>query len=469
MKKYRFLIVFSIVVLSVETQAQDIFRTACQGKLARLDSLLSNAVNINSQDEHGRSLLHYAVGCRQEEVFNFLISREININIQDKRGETPLFVALQNNNETFFNALINLHVNDDLTDHYGASLLEKAILKNNLNFVKKLTEKGVDPDIENNRGSTPLEISIRTGAKEISEFLVSKGADKSKVRKFELKGEYMGQTKPGLTPKMFAPNFISTEESEFGSVFNREATEFYYGVNVNGKSEIRYSRLVGGSWSNPKTILKHERYGYNDPFLSPDENRLYFISDRALDGLGDLKDHDIWYVNRVDNGWSDPVNTGPNINSGGNEYYISFTNDGTMYFSSNVNAPEDRKRNDYDIYFSKAPDGEFQKAIPLGDSVNTPDYEADVFVDPDESYLIFCATRPDGLGQGDLYISYKNPDGTWSEPVNMGERINSKNHELCPFVSSDKKYLFYTSNQDIYWIDSEVIEELRKEIAGNSR
>lgn len=57
-----------------------------------------------------------------------------------------------------------------------------------------------------------------------------------------LKGKYMGQTKAGLAPKMFAPNFISTEESEFGSVLNREATGFYYGMNVNGKSEIRYSK-----------------------------------------------------------------------------------------------------------------------------------------------------------------------------------------------------------------------------------
>lgn len=65
--------------------------------------------------------------------------------------------------------------------------------------------------------------------------------------------------------------------------------------------------FVGSSWSDPNTILTHERYGYNDPFLSPDESRLYFISKRALDGIGDLKDHDIWYVERVKNGWSGPI------------------------------------------------------------------------------------------------------------------------------------------------------------------
>jgi len=267
---------------------------------------------------------------------------------------------------------------------------------------------------------------------------------------------YLGQKPPSKTPEIFAPGIISKKnEYEFGSVFNRDATEFYYGVAINGKEEIRYSKLVGNTWSEPETILIHEQYGYNDPFLSPDENRLYFISQRALDGLGEPKDYDIWYVERVNNGWSNPINAGSNINSDVDEYYISFTNDGTMYFASN------KVESNFDIYFSKFTDGEFQEAIPLSNAINTPAYEADVFIDPNESYIIFCATRQDSLGRGDLYISFKNTDGSWSKSVNMGELINTKNHELCPFVSKDGKYLFYTSNQDIYWVSTEILKNYR--------
>ena len=267
-----------------------------------------------------------------------------------------------------------------------------------------------------------------------------------------------------MIPEIFAPNFISKKaESEFGSVFNKEATEFFYGVNVNGKSEIRYSKLMGDKWSEPQTILSHEKYGFNDPFLSPDEKRLYFISKRALDGMDAKKDHDIWYVEKDKNGWSEPINAGSNINSDGNEYYISFSQDGTMYFSSNVKAPEERMRYDFDIYSSKNIDGEFQEAVSLGDSINTPNYEADVFVDPSESYIIFCASRKDGLGQGDLYISFKKSDGTWTKSKNMDQPINSEKHELCPYVSKDGKYFFYTSNQDIYWVDAKIIEQYRSE------
>lgn len=268
--------------------------------------------------------------------------------------------------------------------------------------------------------------------------------------------KYLKQKPPSTTPEIFAPNIISKEgEYEFGSVFNGEATEFFYGVNVGGKSEIRYSKLVGKQWSTTQTILSHEQYGFNDPFLSPDENKLFFISRMPLDGLGQSKDYDIWYVERNDNGWSDPINAGPSINSKKNEYYISFTSDGTMYFSSN------KRESNFDIYSSKILDGEFQKAIRLSNAINTPAYEADVFIDPEEAYIIFCADRSDGLGRGDMYISFKNTDGTWTKSKNMGPIINSKNHELCPFVSKDGKYLFYTSNQDIYWVDTEVFKRLK--------
>lgn len=274
--------------------------------------------------------------------------------------------------------------------------------------------------------------------------------------------KYLEQKPPSLNPAVFAPGLISKRaESEFGSVFNKNATAFFYGVDIDGRTEIRYSELTGNKWSQPKTILSHKEYGFNDPFLSPDEQRLYFISQKALDGLGAKQDYDIWYVEKLDGEWSKPINAGPNINSEKDEYYISFTNTGTMYFSSNK-ITEKEERSSFDIYASENIDGVFQKAVRLGDSVNTSNYEADVFVAPDESYIIFCARRPEGLGRGDLYISFKKEGGTWTRSINMGNNINSEKHELCPFVSNDGKYFFYTSNQDIYWVSAEILTELKE-------
>lgn len=280
--------------------------------------------------------------------------------------------------------------------------------------------------------------------------------DNSKVEFVNDSLKYLGEEPPSKVPKIFAPNTISKlNEYEFGSVFNKDATEFFYAVIVNGKEEIRYSKLVGDDWSKPKTILSHKRYGYNDPFLSPDEKRLYFISKRPISGFGKPKDYDIWYIEKQPKGWSEPINAGPIINSKSDEYYISFTNTGTMYFSSN------KEGNNFDIYSSAFIDGEFQTPKRASDAINTKAYEADVFIAPDESYIIFCTTRKEGFGRGDLYISFRNSNGTWTQSVNMGQPINTNNHELCPFVSKDGKYLFYTSNQGIYWVSTEIFKDYK--------
>ena len=448
-------------IICFHLSAQNIFRTACQGNMERLDSMLKETT-IDVKDNRGRLLIHWAVACKKKEIFDFLVEKGIDINGIDNQGKTAMHIAVRFNNEAYLDELIKLQTNTDWQSTFGGSLLEEAVLKKNKVLLEKLITNGVDVNAKNDRGSTALEISQRLNADDLSEALISLGADESLVRVFKVEGAYMGQEAPGLQSKLFAPNFISTEEQEFGCVFNTEGTAFYFGVDRGGINEIRYSKMENKQWTKPVPILSDERYSYNDPFLSNDQNRLYFISQRALDGKGEPKDVDIWFVERIKEGWSEPINVGPGINTLGDEYYISFTNDGTMYFGSNGHPRADTSRTDHDIYYSKYEDNTFQKAIALGEAVNTKQYEADVFIAPDESYLIFCSTRDQGFGRGDLYISFKNSEGRWSKAVNMGKEINTAQYEYCPFVSKDGKYLFYTSNQDIYWISTAIIEEIKQ-------
>lgn len=274
--------------------------------------------------------------------------------------------------------------------------------------------------------------------------------------------KYLEQKPPSMKPEIFAPGLISKDgESEFGSVFNNAATEFYYAVDVNGKSEIRYTRLKGKTWSEPQVLLAHDQYSCNDPFLSPDENRLYFISNKAILSNEIKEDYDIWYLEREGNGWNPKmINAGSNINTNKNEYYMSFTRNGDMYFSSNVLTTE-KKEHNFDIYVTRYGKGAFQEAVSLDKTINTSNYEADVFVAPNESYIIFCSVRKEGYGKGDLYVSFRGDDGNWSEAKNMGSLINTNGHELCPFVTRDGKYFFYTSNRDIYWVDADIIYTLK--------
>ena len=277
----------------------------------------------------------------------------------------------------------------------------------------------------------------------------------------DLTGTYLGQINPGLQPKIFAPDIVSkSNEYEFGSVFSGDANEFYYAMNnKNGKAEIRYMVQIDNKWTESKKINFNNNYSFNDPFLSIDENRMYFISDMPLDGKGQKKDYDIWYSIRNGESWSEPINAGNAINSEKNEYYISFTQNGTMYFASNIESEKGKERN-YDIYYSELKDNEFQKPVRMSESINSFGYEADVFIAPDENYIIFCSMREDGYGRGDLYISFKEND-KWTKAKNMGNKINSSGHELCPFVTRDGKYFFYTSNKDIYWVDAQIIESFK--------
>ncbi len=272
---------------------------------------------------------------------------------------------------------------------------------------------------------------------------------------------YLGQSAPGLTPEVFAPGVISRPGLyEYGSVWSANGREFFFGVNVGDRAEIRTVRWTGEAWTNETVVISHERYTFGDPFLSPDEQRLFFISDRPMDALvGPPKDYDIWYVERQQSGWSDPVNVGSPINSAADEYYISFSTKGRLYFASNVNNTDNS--GNFDIYHADPHDNGYTALTRLPGRANTGAYEADAFVAPDESYLVFGSTRRSGLGRGDLYISFREGDGTWGAAISLGDEINTSGHELCPFVTADGRFFFYTSSEDIYWVDAAILEQFR--------
>lgn len=273
--------------------------------------------------------------------------------------------------------------------------------------------------------------------------------------------KYLAEEQPGLTPKVFAPGVVSVQNRfEYGSTFSPDGKEFFYAVNVGKKPEIHVIKFENSMWTKPAILISHELYGYNDPFLTPDAKRLFFISDRALDGKGDKKDIDIWYVERTTSGWSEPVNAGREINSDKNEYYISFTKKGKMYYASNGETSAENDKN-YNIKTSEYKNGKFEPSKVLGPAINTENYEADVFISPDENYIIYCSERSDGKGKGDLYISFKDKNGSWKPAKIMDAGISTEAYEFCPFVTNDGKYFFFSRSGDVYWVSSDVIEKFR--------
>ncbi len=137
-----------------------------------------------------------------------------------------------------------------------------------------------------------------------------------------------------------------------------------------------------------------------------------------------------------------PQNMGDSINSTALEYLPSLTVDGNkMIFNKRINGDED-------FYESNKINGVWQKAKPIAGKLNTNFNEGAQNISQDGEWLIFTGCNyPEGLGSCDLYISYKNKNGEWSEAENMGRIINSDAWESAPSLSPDKRDLYFSSTR----------------------
>jgi hypothetical protein len=278
----------------------------------------------------------------------------------------------------------------------------------------------------------------------------------------ELRGDYLGQTPPGDIPVVFAPGIVSDDYQQHGiPSFSPDGNQVLWQTNRELKNEKEewlsnsYSmRRIENRWSAPEV----SPYG-NMPFFSPNGNRIYF---------GD-NDNGIGYVDKVESGWSMPKSLGlvarfPELK---NTFYPSVSSNGTIYFMGN--APG--LWNNLGIYRAEFVNGEYTKPELLPPSINAPGGLRNwaPYIAPDESFLIFCSTRGvSKYDQGDLFISFRKPDGGWTDPMNMGAPINTDQMERFSTLSPNGKFLFFTRDvlpdyyEDVFWVSASVIDRLKE-------
>ncbi len=226
-----------------------------------------------------------------------------------------------------------------------------------------------------------------------------------------LKGSYLGQKPPGKTPEIFAPGIISTGFSERIAAFTPNGRELYYVMTGAPYSVILFTKEVDGRWTKPK-IAPFSGYRSAEFNISPDGNKIVFIY--KPHNPGDL----VWMVEREEGTWGDPFSLPPYISG-----YPTLAENSNLYFNS---LNEDNES--WDLYMSEYIKGDYSYPLHLGDNINNELHEADPFVAPDESYLIFARRDPEGFGGADLFISFRDEDGNWTKSINMGENINSDSH-----------------------------------------
>jgi Tol biopolymer transport system component len=301
-----------------------------------------------------------------------------------------------------------------------------------------------------------------------------------------LKGPYLGQKPPGMTPEIFSPDIISSGCHDLDIAISPDGKEiFFTRSGLDWFATILYLKKTENGWQGPMLLPFNKFDKYKYPFVSPDGKSLLFEKrGPASNGLpGNL---DIFISEKTRNGWGEPSRLDNGINTENNEGFISMASNGNLYFGADY--PHSRGR--FDIYmFAPGKEGD-SKVTHLENNINSESGEFHAYVAPDESYLIFDSQRPGGFGQNDLYISFRKIGGKWTKAINMGDRINTPFGDMRPFVSYDRKYFFFCSNrpnprlkgeknplnykqfmkringpgngsQDIYWVDAKIIDDIK--------
>lgn len=268
-----------------------------------------------------------------------------------------------------------------------------------------------------------------------------------------LKGPYLGQQPPGITPEIFAPGIISREGfDDYGITVSKDQKLLLYTCDTLGsnKHNIFFSKSENKGWTKPKPILHASKESIGEPIFSPNSNTIYFAQ-LFFNEKNELSPH-IMTSQLIHEYWEEPEKLMPGL-------FASSTVDQTIYVTDVLRGSYPMEKADI-VKYDKTENGYVKREL-LNDKINSEYQEFHPFVAPDESFIIFDSNRPGGFGDYDIYISFKNKMNEWEVPINFGNKINSSEYEGVATLSPDGKYLFYCHNHDIYWISTKIIEELK--------
>lgn len=173
--------------------------------------------------------------------------------------------------------------------------------------------------------------------------------------------------------------------------------------------------------------------------ISADGQYLFFTACNREGGYGSC---DIYFSFLDGDTWTKPRNIGAPVNTNAWESQPSLSYDGkTLYFSSNRPGGQ----GDMDLWMTKFENGKWSNPVNLGDKINTPASEQSPYIHKDDNTLYFSSNGHIGMGDLDLYMATKQPDGSWDYPKNLGYPINSNQDELALTISGNGIDAYYAS------------------------
>ena len=262
--------------------------------------------------------------------------------------------------------------------------------------------------------------------------LAESGSSDSQDKSPILEDPYFGLKPPGMEPQPFAPGIVSQKGWELGGVHAPDMNEFY----MTSSLDVPFRPLV-------VSFRKEDRVWKKYKFYSTGSNVMY------------SKDK---YIERTDTGWSEIKSLGAPFEDF-RIMRLTASKKGTLVFD------ERTKEGNGVLRYSRLVNGKREAPRPFGKEINTGKWTAHPFIAPDESYIIWGSEREGGYGSSDMYISFRQPDGSWGKAINFGDKINTDGEDGGGYVTPDGKYLFYCPRCsrpfDRKWVDAQIIETLR--------
>lgn len=247
---------------------------------------------------------------------------------------------------------------------------------------------------------------------------------------------------------------VNSAGGEIEMFISRNGRSLYFASSRSGDFDIWVSQRssVDDPWGPPQNLgpAINTTAREQAPFLSPDEHRMYFFSDRP----GGFGGTDLYVSRRRDKhddfGWQPPVNLGSGVNSAFNENTVVYFDDdatdtGILYFNSNRPGGVGGT----DIYAStRQPDGSFGPAVLVAE-LSSPVQDAVTTIRRDGLELIMASTRPPAAaGLFDLLVATRpSTSAPWSAPLNLGPPINTAADEGRASLSFDATVLYLTSSR----------------------
>jgi len=251
-----------------------------------------------------------------------------------------------------------------------------------------------------------------------------------------------GNPPPG--PIRFEEGLVSTGHDDAHVSFSPDGQTLYFLRDTPDFAHwtVLVSRRVGGRWGPASVAPFSGRWNDGDVTITRDGKRLFFVSNRPVEGDTPRPDTEIWTMERTGTGWGPPRHVAE-LSSPGDEWFPTMTDDGVLFFGSE--RPGGRGK--YDLWQARWLGDHFGAPENLGEPINTPDQEIEPWISPDGRMLVFSAKgRAGGAGDYDLFVSYRC-QGKWTEPRPLGAGVNSAGWDFGPRFSPDGLTFFFTSNR----------------------